>query len=111
MKKCAALAAIICTVALVSTSARAGERWNASRSCRGFVGEDYTQNEGYARFLEDMLNHDGFRGLYTVCNADQFIIAECRMHPKFTIDRAAKDLIAKAAKGDRNLPDVPMCGA
>jgi hypothetical protein len=111
MKKYAALTAIICAVALASASARAGERWTASRSCRGFVGEDYTQNEGYARFLEDMLNHDGFRGLYTECNADRFIIAECRMHPKFTIDRAAKDLIAKAANGGRKLPDVPMCGA
>jgi hypothetical protein len=45
---------------------------------------------------------------YSPRNNEDLIIAECKLHPRFTIDQAVRAL--KHTKKDA-LPDIRMCGA
>ncbi|MGI8567878.1 MAG: hypothetical protein ACR2KT_01715 [Methylocella sp.] len=78
----------------------------SSISCGGYADIDPADEDSIFAYV---ITH-GPAELGSGCNIRQFIIAECKLHPQFSVKQVIGDLFAKKKSG-RKLPDIPQCGA
>jgi|GEM_PF-5969419 glycerol uptake facilitator-like aquaporin len=82
---------------------------DADNICRSWPTDDY--GSGIPDTYQDMLaNSPQSSAFGGGCNMRSYIVAECKLHPNFTLGQAARSLIAKAKAG-KQLPKIPHCGA
>lgn len=108
MKKTATAIAIGMIISILPSIATA-HITDADNICRSWPTDNY--GSGIPDTYQDLLaNSSQSQAFGSGCNMRSYIVAECNIHPNFTLTQAAHSLIAKAKAG-KQLPKIPSCGA